>query len=164
MFVSKILSKIFFHTNNTTLNEMADFMFTRKTCARIQSGEPTDEGTNGSLRHPPLQEVSETPSLLEESVPFNNPPIINTIVLNNELKQFEVVENKITPDDSSNDESLLIIKNNNQQSSKENGVKRVEPQSGSERFLDSLSRIPVGNLTTNDYHYHHELFLHVQVQ
>ena len=54
MFVSKILSKIFFHTNNTTLNEMADFMFTRKTCARIQSGEPTDEGTNGSLRHPPL--------------------------------------------------------------------------------------------------------------
>ena len=29
------------------------------------------------------------------------------------------------------------------------GVKRVEPRSGSERFLDSLSRIPEGNPTTN---------------
>ena len=30
------------------------------------------------------------------------------------------------------------------------GVKRVEPLCGSERFLDSLSRIPEGNPTTND--------------
>ena len=30
------------------------------------------------------------------------------------------------------------------------GVKRGEPRSGSERFLDSLSRIPEGNPTTND--------------
>ena len=29
------------------------------------------------------------------------------------------------------------------------GVKRVEPLRGSERFLDSLSRIPEGNPTTN---------------
>ena len=30
------------------------------------------------------------------------------------------------------------------------GVKRVEPLRGSERFLDSLSRIPEGNPTTNE--------------
>ena len=30
------------------------------------------------------------------------------------------------------------------------GIKRVEPLCGSERFLDSLSRIPEGNPTTNE--------------
>ena len=46
----------------------------------------------------------------------------------------------------------LVIIEEEQTLEKENdtGVKRVEPLRGSERFLDSLSRIPEGNPTTND--------------
>ena len=45
----------------------------------------------------------------------------------------------------------LVIIEEEQTLEKENdtGVKRVEPLRGSERFLDSLSRIPEGTPTTN---------------
>ena len=53
---------------------------------------------------------------------------------------------EISPSDCQVGTELLHNKYKN-----ENGVKRVEPQSDSERFLDSLSRIPEGNPTTNNY-------------